>query len=167
MAAGRDEITHLVNSIGLYSELATKPFHRIHLGAMLRKFGLVFMSNSWLEEIGDVQRQQFYTVPSVRQNTAPSNLRVSFVTNMHHCHPSCWNQLPCKSLFTWEVSTRTLPCYQSSLGKWLHFMGTTLCPAFVLQKHRNENKTGTEVVLMVLMQNMKWVLSETHSLVFV
>lgn len=117
MAAGGDEITHLVNSVGLYSKLATKPFHWIHLGAMLRQFGLVFMSNSWLEEIGAVQREQFYTVPCVRQNTAPSNWRVSFVTNMHHCHSSCWNQLPWKLLLTWEVSTRMLPCYQSSLGK--------------------------------------------------
>lgn len=56
---------------------------------------------------------------------------------------------------------------QPRQGKWLHFRRTILCPAFALQKHRNDNRTGTEGVLMVFMQSLKWVPGETHSLVFI
>lgn len=52
---------------------------------------------------------------------------------------------------------------QPRQGKWLHLMGTVLCPAFALQKHRNGNKTVTEGVSMVFMQNLKWAPGETHS----
>lgn len=155
-------IAYLVNSVSLHSKLATKPFHQIHLGAMLRKFGLIFVSNSWLKTNGKFRNsQQFYTVLHRKHCTM-------WISEDKLCYKSASLPVLLLKLTSLEMATllrglwdhhhatntaQAMKCQETVWQQWRYFIKPALNSSFLLQKHKNDKQERYRI-LTVFMQNL-------------